>query len=201
MEVILMEDVDRVGHEGDILKVADGFARNYLIPRGFAVHANKGALNNLDRRRKAIEAREDTKRAKFRVVADQLNGQSVTVKARAGQGARLHGQVTPQMIAEAVKEQLHMDLDKRNIEIAEPIRELGDYLVGARLYKDVHAQLPVSVLRDAGEEDYWLPMARAKEEENAKAAAAAAEAEAAGPAAAEEAEDAELDESAPDADA
>ena len=110
----------------------------------------------------------------------------MTVKARAGQGTRLHGQVTPQMIAEAVKEQLHMDLDKRNIEITEPIRELGDYLVGAKLYKDVHAQLPVSVLRDAGEEDFWLPAARAKEEEIAKAAADAAAARSAAPEPAEE---------------
>jgi len=183
MEVILMSDVDRVGHEGDVLKVADGFARNYLIPRGFAVQANRGALQDLERRRKSIEAREDTKRAKFRVVAEHLNGQSVTVKARAGQGTRLHGQVTPQMIVEAVKDQLQMDLDKRNIEITEPIRELGDYLVGAKLYKDVHAQLPVSVVRDIGEDDYWLMAAQAKEAEIA-AAAAKAEAEAAALAAA-----------------
>ena len=100
MEVILMGDVDRVGHEGDIMKVADGFARNYLIPRGFAVQANKGALKDLDRRRKAIEAREDTKRAKFRLVADHLNGQSVTVKA-AGAGEDIFSANTGQWPAPA----------------------------------------------------------------------------------------------------
>ena len=148
MEVILMEDVDRVGHEGDVAKVADGYARNYLIPRGLATQATKGALKDLALRRKAIEAREETKRSKFQVVAEELSLKSISVKARAGQGTRLHGQVTPQMIAEAAKVQLHMVLDKRNIEITEPIRELGDFLIGVRLYKDVHAQLPVSVVRD-----------------------------------------------------
>ena len=73
MEVILMEDVDRVGHEGDVAKVADGYARNYLIPRGLATQATKGALKDLALRRKAIEAREETKRSKFQVVAEELS--------------------------------------------------------------------------------------------------------------------------------
>jgi large subunit ribosomal protein L9 len=157
MEVILMEDVDRVGHEGDVTKVADGYARNYLIPRGLATQATRGALKDLLLRRKAIEAREETKRVKFVGVAEELSLKSITVKARAGQGTRLHGQVTPQMIAEAAKSQLHMDLDKRNIEIAEPIRELGDFLIGLRLYKDVHAQLPVSVVRDGPTHEEMYP--------------------------------------------
>lgn len=148
MQVILMDDVERVGHEGEVITVADGYARNYLIPRGLAVQATKGALKDLDRRRKAIGVREETKRERAEVVARDLAERLVTVKARAGQGDRLHGQVTPQMIAEAVKDQLRMDIDRRDLDIAEPIRELGDYLVSAKLYMDVYAQLPISVVRD-----------------------------------------------------
>lgn len=153
MQVILMDDVERVGHEGDIITVADGYARNFLIPRGLAVQATRGAMKDLDRRRKAIGAREDVKRERADVVARDLAERPVVVKARAGQGDRLHGQVTPQMIAEAVKDQLRMDLDRRDLDIAEPIRELGDYLVRAKLYKDVYAQLPISVVRDTAAEE------------------------------------------------
>lgn len=170
MQVILLDDVERVGHEGDVITVADGYARNYLIPRKMAVPATKGALKDLERRAKAIAAREEVKRAKAQSVAEELANLRVVVKARAGQGQRLHGQVTPQMIVEAAKEQIHVEIDRRDIEIAEPIRELGDYLVGVRLYKDVHAQLPVSVVSEAAEEPHVAaaPPAAVPEEETGR---------------------------------
>lgn len=171
MQVILMDDVERVGHEGDVITVADGYARNYLIPKGLAVQASKGTLKDLERRRTAIGAREGDKRVKAQSLADELGAKPIVVKARAGEGQRLHGQVTPQMIAEAAREQIHMDIDRRDIDIAEPIRELGDYLVSAKLYKDVSAQLPVSVVRDeqadkeAAEEEAAAAPARKQEPE------------------------------------
>jgi large subunit ribosomal protein L9 len=161
MRVILLDDVDRVGHEGDILSVADGHARNLLIPKRLAVPATKGALKELERRRSAIAARETDKRAKAQARADELSQMSVVVEARAGQGTRLHGQVTPNMIAEAVKTQLKIEIDRRDIDITEPIRELGDYLISAKLYKDVAAQLPVKVIREGGEEEPEAPVAEA----------------------------------------
>ena len=135
MQVILLEDLDRIGHEGDVLTVADGFARNYLIPKKLAVHATKGALKDLELRRKAISQREDDKRTRALRDADELAAKQVTVKARAGEGDRLHGQVTPQMIATAALEQHKLQIDRRDIDIAEPIRELGDYLISVKLYK------------------------------------------------------------------
>ena len=153
MQVILLEDLDRIGHEGDVLTVADGFARNYLIPKKLAVHATKGALRDLDLRRKAISQREDDKRTKALRVAEDLASRQVTVKARAGEGDRLHGQVTPQMIATAALEQHKLQIDRRDIDIAEPIRELGDYLISVKLYKDVAGQLPISVVRDTEAEE------------------------------------------------
>ncbi len=146
MQVILLQDVDRLGHEGDVLNVADGYGRNFLLPRGLAVKADKGALKELEQRRSAIARRDADKREVAQQAANQLQGKLITVKATTGQGTRLHGTVTTAQIAEAASEQLGITIDKRDIDIAEPIRELGDYLISVRLYKDVAAQLPVHVI-------------------------------------------------------
>jgi len=180
MRVIFLQDVERVGHEGEIGDVADGYARNYLIPRGLAVKASKGAMLELEQRRSAIEKRQAEKESKAESLAGDLAGKTIVVEATAGEGQRLHGQVTAQQIAEAVFEQLGFEIDRRDIEIAEPIRLLGDYLISARLYKEVKAQLPVSVVAAEGsgrspddlpEED--LAQARAAAEAKAKAEAEA----------------------------
>ncbi len=162
MEVILLEDVERVGHEGDILKVADGYARNYLIPRKLAVSATGGALKDLENRRGAIARRDGEKREAAQALAEQLKDKLVTVKHVTGEGTKLHGTVTTAQIADAATEQLGLKIDKRDLELAEPIREVGDYLVSARLYKDVHAQLPVRV----------VPEKKAHEDEEEEAVAA-----------------------------
>jgi large subunit ribosomal protein L9 len=186
MQVILLEDLDRIGHEGDVLTVADGFARNYLIPKKLAVHATKGALKDLELRRKAISQREDDKRTRALRDAEELAAKQVTVKARAGEGDRLHGQVTPQMIAAAALEQHKLQIDRRDIDIAEPIRELGDYLISVKLYKEVAGQLPISVVRDTEAEEAEAalmapkpkPGRRLQPEQEAEVEAAIAEMEA-----------------------
>lgn len=146
MEVILLADVERVGHEGDTLKVADGYARNYLIPRKLAVPATRGALKDLANRQGAIARRDTEKREAAQALADDLKDKLVTVKHVTGEGTKLHGTVTTAQIAEAATAQLGLKVDKRDLELPEPIREVGDYLVSARLYKDIHAQLPVRVV-------------------------------------------------------
>lgn len=151
MKVILLDDIERVGHEGDILTVADGYARNYLLPRKMAVEATKGAILDLERRKSAIERRDAEKRDKAQNLANELGQKQVVIKATAGEGTRLHGTITSQQIAEAVSAQLEIEVDRRDIDLAEPIRELGDYLISARLYKDVAAQLPISVISDKEE--------------------------------------------------
>ncbi len=148
MQVIFLQDVDRVAHEGEVAEVADGYARNFLIPRGFAVKATKGALRELEERRSAIERRDEDKRKKAHELAEDLSEMAVVVKATAGEGERLHGQVTAQQIADAALEQLDIAMDRRDIDIPEPIRRIGDYLISARLYKDVAVQLQVSVVPD-----------------------------------------------------
>ena len=161
MQVILLQDVERVGHEGDLLTVADGYARNYLLPRGLAVQANKGTLKDLELRRGAIARRDAEKREAAQQVAEALRDKTIVVKAVTGEGTKLHGTITAQQIAEAAAQQLSLSLDKRDIDIAEPIREVGDYLVSARLYKDVAAQLPVRVVseKQAASEEVVSPPA------------------------------------------
>ncbi len=153
MKVILLEDVPRVGHEGDIIEVADGYVRNYLEPRKLAVKAGKGAIKDLEARRAGIARREDEKRIRAEQLAEGLQEQKIIVHAPTGEGTRLHGSVTAQQLAEAAGEQLKFDIDRRDIDIAEPIRELGDYLVTARVYKDVTAQLAVTVMPLVAEDE------------------------------------------------
>ena len=167
MDVILLHDIERVGHEGDVLKVADGYARNYLIPRKLAVLADRGTLKDLEQRKGAIARRDTEKRDAAQALAEQLRDKVVVVKHVTGEGTKLHGTVTTAQIAAAVNEQLELKLDRRDLELAEPIREVGDYLVSARLYKDVHAQLPVRVVPEKKAGHAW------EEEEEAFAAAPA----------------------------
>ena len=179
MQVILLQDVDRVGHEGDLLNVADGYARNYLIPRGLAVQTNKGSLKDLELRRGAIAKRETEKRAAAQQVAEEVRNKTIVVRAVTGEGTKLHGTVTAHQIAEAAAQQLKLSLDKRDIDIPEPIREVGDYLVSARLYKDVAAQLPIRVVseKQLASEEAEGEAAAAPPEEEPAASEAQAEAE------------------------
>jgi len=176
MKVILLADIPRVGHEGDIIDVAHGYHRNYLEPRNLAVRATKGAIKDLENRRNAIARREEDKGVKAQALAQQLQEKKIIVYAPTGEGTRLHGTVTAQQIAEAAAEQLSFEIDRRDIDIPEPIREIGDYLVSARVYKDVTAQLPVRVvpLRGEGEEEQ---AEEAPEEAQAEAAEADEETE------------------------
>jgi len=146
MKVILLEDIPRVGHEGDIIDVADGYLRNFLEPRGLAVKATKGAVKDLENRRQAIERRDEAKRERAEEKAQELRGERIVIRAPVGEGDRLHGSVTTGQIAEAAEEQLGIVIDRRDIDIPEPIRELGDYLISASIYKDVEVELPVRVI-------------------------------------------------------
>ncbi len=148
MKVIFLEDVDRVAHEGDVTEVADGFARNYLIPNNLAVRATEGALKELEQRRRAIEKRQETKREGAEKLAEKLGQETIVIEAPVGEGGRLHGRVTTRMIADAAAEQLEYEIDRRDIDIPEPISETGKYLVTAELYRDIQAQLPIEVIPD-----------------------------------------------------
>ncbi|HKM38811.1 MAG TPA: 50S ribosomal protein L9 [bacterium] len=148
MKVILEQDVERLGKQGDVLDVSRGYARNYLLPRGLAKEATAGSLKQVRRQRKAEEVKRARAEEEARDLAQRLSGQMVTITARAGEGGRLFGAVTNQDIAAAVKKQLRVTVDKRRIEVDEPLKSLGDHRITIRLFTDIMADLVVKVVAD-----------------------------------------------------
>lgn len=146
MEVILLEDVERLGHEGEVVTVADGYGNNYLLPKRLAERCTKAGLRALEQRRRAIQRREQEKGELAQELSERIREAGVTVTAAVGEGGRLHGQVTTQQIAEALAEQMGTRIDRRDIDIPAPIREVGNYLITATLYKEVRCEIPVHVV-------------------------------------------------------
>jgi large subunit ribosomal protein L9 len=145
MKIVLRADVEHVGHKGDIVDVADGYARNFLVPRGLALRATPGIQKQADAMRRSRDARDRHAREVAQAVADQL-APTVRVEARAGEGGRLFGSVTSSDVAAAVKAQLGVDVDRRDITLDEPIKELGLSELVVRLHRDVTATLRVEVV-------------------------------------------------------
>ncbi len=153
MRVILLADVERLGHEGDIVEVRSGYGRNYLIPRGLASPATRGALRDLELRRDSIERRNLEKRETALSVAERVKDRPLVIRRMVGDRGRLHGRVTTTQIAEAIAEQLHIAVDRRDIQLREAIKSVGDYVISVRLFKDVVVDLTVRVESFASEEE------------------------------------------------
>jgi large subunit ribosomal protein L9 len=143
---VLREDVDNLGRKGDLLEVADGYARNFLVPRGLALKASKGIVKQAESMRRNRETRELRDRGGAEEVAARLAGVKLEIRARAGEGGKLFGSVTGADIADAVLAQAGVELDRRKIELAEPLKELGPAEVAVRLHPDVTATLQVEVV-------------------------------------------------------
>jgi large subunit ribosomal protein L9 len=151
MDVILLKDVDHLGLEGDTIKVADGYAHNYLLPKALAEKSTAANLRALAQRRRAIERREAEKREAAKGTVERLTETGIVVKALVGEGGRLHGQVTSHQIAEAIQQQTGIAIDRRHVEVHAPIRELGDFTVTAQVYKDVRCEITLHVVSTTGE--------------------------------------------------
>ena len=145
MKVILRADVPDVGHKGDVLDVADGYARNFLVPRGLAMAASKGALAQAESMRRARAVRDARDREAAEEVASKLVPKIITVKAKAGAEGRLFGSVTSSDVAAAVHEQTGIELDRRKLHLDEPIKSVGTHQVPARLHADVEFVITVEV--------------------------------------------------------
>ena len=152
MKVILSKDVDKLGMKGDVVNVADGYARNFLVPKGMAMLASKGALRQAEQMKRARE--EADRKAKEAAAAKvaQLAATPVYISARAGEGDRLFGSVTTSDIARAVKDQLEEDIDRHNVRLEDPIRSLGTFSVEVRLHAEVNALITVEVIAHEEEE-------------------------------------------------
>jgi large subunit ribosomal protein L9 len=147
MEVILRDHVDHLGKRGEIVKVADGYARNYLLPRKLALPATEANKQWIARERKIAEARETEERSGAEALADRLVALDLTIARKVGDNDQLYGSVTNSDIAELLKEK-GFELDRRKILLPDPLRTLGESHVPVKLHRDVTAQLKVTVVKE-----------------------------------------------------
>ncbi len=145
-KLILTHEVTGLGAPGDVVDVKDGYARNYLVPRGLATTWSKGAEKEITQIRKARKAREIETLEEARAVRDSLQGNPVTVSAKAGESGRLFGAISTAEIADAVKAAGGPSIDRRKVEVAQPIKATGEYEVQVRLHAEVSAKLTVKVV-------------------------------------------------------
>jgi large subunit ribosomal protein L9 len=145
MKVILREEVAGLGEPGAVVEVAPGYARNYLLPRKLAIEATRGNLRNLDQVRRMVQRRQSRLAQTATGVANRLGEINLMMQAKAGEDGRLYGSVTTADVSEALQEQFSIEVDKRKIEIPEPIRVIGSHEVKVRLHPEVEAALTVTV--------------------------------------------------------
>lgn len=145
MKVVLREDVKGLGAVGDVKDVADGYARNFLIPRRLAAPATTSALKNVEAQRASLAKRQAQVEAEARGLAGRLNNTTLTLKARVGGQDRLYGSITPSDVAAALSRELGAAFDRRKLVLDEPIRELGTHTVPVHLGRGVTASLTVRV--------------------------------------------------------
>lgn len=146
MEVILRQAVEKLGHPGDVVSVSNGYARNYLLPRGVAYLATAGNKRRIEQERQRLEAAEEARRAAARQLAEGLEQVSLTFSARVGEEGKLFGSVTSSDIAQQLVAQ-GFAVEKRQIDLHEPIKALGVYRIPVRLHADVHPEVKVWVIK------------------------------------------------------
>lgn len=145
MKVILLQDVKALGKKGEVVNVNDGYARNFILPKKLGVEANGKNLNDLklQKNNEAKVAQEHLDAAKK--LAEELKAGKVVLTMKVGEGGRTFGSVSSKEIAEAVKEQMHLDIDKKKIQLKEQIKTLGTHIVSVKMHPEVTAELNVSV--------------------------------------------------------
>jgi len=148
MEVILKEDVNKLGSRGDVVKVAEGYGRNYLLPRKLAIVANESNKAVIAQMKAAAVRRSAKEKAQAEELAKQFEGLSVTFQRHAGEHDQLFGSVTSSDIAEGVAKK-GINLDRRQIQLHDPLKTLGEFTVSVKLHKDVTAHLKVVIEKEA----------------------------------------------------
>ena len=144
MKVILLKDIKGTGKKDQVIEVSDGFGRNYLLPRKMAIEATAEAVHSIEKSKQAEKHREDVKRADAEVKSRELKGKVIQIKTRGGEGGKLYGSVTGDMIAEALKEQHGIEVDKRKIELDEPIKAAGQSFVTVKLSAGISVRMIVN---------------------------------------------------------
>lgn len=147
MKVILQQDVKSLGKKGELVNTSDGYARNYLFPRNLAVEANSQAMTELQNRESSKKHKIAVETDEAKQAAAKINGKIIEIKAKAGQGGRLFGSVTAKEIAEAMKKNFSIDIDKRKITVND-IKAYGSYPASVKLYQGVSAEFTVKVTEE-----------------------------------------------------
>ena len=145
MKVILATKVKNLGEEGEVVDVASGYARNYLMPKGLAVEATKSGLKEVEKKQKARAEQEAKLEAEAKAMGEKIKASVIKVEAKAGEGGKLFGSITSQDLAGEVEKRLGFKLDKKKIELKEPLKTLGNHTVPVRLYKDFVVEMQVEV--------------------------------------------------------
>lgn len=145
MKVILKQDVKNLGKTGDIKEVSDGYARNFLIPKGLADEATTNKLKETQEKNTREAKRKDKEKADAEEMKKRLDGQTVKIKAKAGTGDKLFGAVTSREIAEILQKEFSLSLDKKKIEMGEAIKHLGQYKIKIKIYPSIQAEVKVIV--------------------------------------------------------
>jgi large subunit ribosomal protein L9 len=172
--VILRSDVDNLGRLGDHVRVKPGYARNYLIPQGLAMPLTEANKKQFALEHKKLGAKMEAIRSEARGLAEKIAAASLSIEVRVGEGDKLYGSVTGLMIAQALKDQHGIEIDRRLIVLDQPIRSLGEHAVVVKLHPDVHPELKVQVVKQGGGEE---AAAKAPAEEAVSAEPAQTEAE------------------------
>jgi large subunit ribosomal protein L9 len=150
MQIILQEDVEKLGTRGQVVEVAEGYARNFLLPRNLALPASAGNLKRLEKIRTVLAKKTATEREQAQKFAEVLNAVTINLMRKAGETDQLFGSVTSADLTAELAKQGH-EVDKRKIQLEEPIKLLGEFQVTVKLYTDVTAQFKVVVAREAGD--------------------------------------------------
>jgi len=145
MKVILKEDVASLGNEGDIVEVADGYARNYLLPKCLVVEASKSNLKQLEQKRKILERKEAERKALAEKEAKKLEDKTVSVLAKVGTGGKLYGSVTSKDVAEAINEQLKVEVERKTVHLEDSIKSLGNFKAAVKLHPEVEVTVNIEV--------------------------------------------------------
>ncbi len=151
MEVILKEDVNKLGSRGDVVKVAEGYGRNYLLPRKLAIQANAGNKAVVEQMKAASVRKSAKEKTQAEELAKQFDGLSVSFQKRAGEHDQLFGSVTSSDIAEAIAKK-GITIDRRQIQLHDPLKTLGEFTVPVKLHKEVTAHLKVVIEKEAAAE-------------------------------------------------
>lgn len=148
MKVILQQDIKKLGNKGDIIDVAEGYGRNYLLPRGLAIEATSGNVKQVSAEKQAEKNKKNRATQEAQELADRINNQKLQIATRVGEAGKLFGSITAQDISDRLKKQYKVEIDKRKIDLKEPIKSLGKYTVTIRVHPKVRAEIVVDVIKE-----------------------------------------------------